>query len=207
MKYAPAGSLKKAGIFLLIIKREELKSMASPKARQVVLGVCGSIAAYKAGDIIRRLQDGHCEVTVIMTREAGEFITPLTLSSLSGKSVHSDMFERDSWRMAHIALARSADIVLIAPATANIIGKLANGLADDLLTTFVITTRAPVFIAPAMNDEMYANGIVRENCSRLKKHGFKFIEPVKGKLACGTTGVGHLAEVEDIVKEILNTKS
>jgi len=177
--------------------------MPNPKTKQIVLGVCGSIAAYKAGDIIRRLRDAHCEVTVIMTKRAAEFITPLTLSSLSGKNVHSDMFEQDSWRMAHIELARSTDIILIAPATANIIGKLANGLADDLLTTFVITSRAPVFIAPAMNDEMYANEIVRENCNKLKKHGFKFIEPVKGKLACGTVGVGHLADVEQIVKAVI----
>ena len=113
------------------------------------------------------------------------------------------MFDRDSWRMAHIELARLADIVLIAPATAKIIGKLANGLCDDLLTTFVVTCRAPVFIAPAMNDEMYANGIVRDNCAKLKKQGFKFIEPVKGKLACGTLGLGHLAEVDQIVKAVL----
>jgi len=177
--------------------------MASPRTKQVVLGVCGSIAAYKAGDIIRRLQDNHCEVTVIMTKEAGQFITPLTLSSLSGKNVHSDMFDKDSWRMAHIALAKAADIVLIAPATANVIGKMANGLCDDLLTTFVVTCPAPIFIAPAMNDEMYAKGIVKDNCAKLKKHGFKFIEPVKGKLACGSVGIGHLAEVEDIVRTIL----
>ncbi len=179
--------------------------MPSPKPQQVVLGVCGSIAAYKAGDIIRRLQDNHCEVTVIMTKEAAQFITPLTLSSLSGKNVHSDMFDQGSWRMSHIELARVADIVLIAPATANVIGKLANGVCDDLLTTFVVTCRAPVFIAPAMNDEMYANAIVRDNCAKLKKHGFKFIGPAKGKLACGTVGVGHLAEVEDIVKAILKS--
>jgi phosphopantothenoylcysteine decarboxylase/phosphopantothenate--cysteine ligase len=177
--------------------------MPNPKVKQVVLGVCGSIAAYKAGDIIRRLQENHCEVTVIMTHEATEFITPLTLSALSGKNVYSDMFDKSSWRMAHIELSRSADIVLIAPATANVIGKLASGLADDLLTTFVITHRAPIWIAPAMNDEMYANGIVQDNCAKLKKHGFKFIEPLKGKLACGTVGVGHLAEVEDIIKTVL----
>ena len=177
--------------------------MQNPKAKQVILGVCGSIAAYKAGDIIRRLQDNHCEVTVIMTKEAAEFITPLTLSALSGRNVYGDMFDKHSWRMAHIELARGADAVLIAPATANIIGKLANGLADDLLTTFVATSRAPVFIAPAMNDRMYANAIVRENCDKLKKHGFKFIEPVKGKLACGSVGVGHLAEVDQIVKAVV----
>jgi len=176
---------------------------STTKTKQIVLGVCGSIAAYKAGDIIRRLQDHLCEVTVIMTREAAEFITPLTLASLSGKNVYTDMFDRDSWRMAHIELARAADIVLIAPATANVIGKLANGLADDMLTTFCITSQAPVFIAPAMNDQMYGNAIVMANCAKLKKHGFKFIEPVKGKLACGTIGTGHLAEVEDIVKTVL----
>ncbi|MBF0571821.1 MAG: phosphopantothenoylcysteine decarboxylase [Candidatus Omnitrophica bacterium] len=177
--------------------------MPSPKVKEVVLGVCGSIAAYKAGDIIRRLKDNHCDVTVIMTKEAAQFITPLTLASLSGRNVYSGMFDKDSSPMAHIELARSAEIILIAPATANVIGKLANGLADDLLTTFVTTSRAEVFIAPAMNDAMYANQIVRDNCAKLKKYGFKFIEPVKGKLACGTVGVGHLAEVEDIIKAIL----
>ena len=176
--------------------------MPNPKIKQIVLGVCGSIAAYKAGDIIRRLQDNHCEVTVIMTREAAQFITPLTLSSLSGKAVECDMFEGDSWKMAHIELARKADAILIAPATANIIGKIANGLADGLLSTFVMTSTAPVFIAPAMNDQMFANAIVKENCAKLKKHGVKFIEPTKGKLACGTVGVGHLAEVEEIVKAV-----
>ena len=178
--------------------------MLNPKAKHVVLGVCGSIAAYKAGDIIRRLRDNHCVVTVIMTKGAAEFITPLTLATLSGKNAYSDMFDGASWQMAHIELAKTADAVLIAPATANVIAKLANGLADDLLTTFVISTQATVLIAPAMNDAMYANGIVQDNCAKLKKFGFKFIEPTKGKLACGTTGVGHLAEVEDIVKAVVS---
>jgi len=177
--------------------------MANLKIKQIVLGVCGSIAAYKAGDIIRRLQDNDCDVTVIMTKEAAEFITPLTLSTLSGKNVHREMFEKDAWEMSHIGLAKKADKILIAPATANVIGKLANGLADDLLTTFVITSRAEVYIAPAMNDEMYANAIVQENCTKLRKHGFKFIKPVRGKLACGSVGIGHLAQVDDIVKAVL----
>ena len=185
----------------MIYKR---KRMLKPKNKQIILGVCGSIAAYKAGDIIRRLQDNHCDVTVIMTKEAGQFITPLTLSALSGRSVYSEMFDKDSWGMTHIELAKKADAILVAPATANIIGKLANGLADDLLTTFVISSPACVYIAPAMNDEMYANSIVQENCVKLKKHGFKFIEPVNGKLACGTVGIGHLAEVEDIVKVVIS---
>ncbi len=176
--------------------------MSAKRPKKVILGVCGSIAAYKAGDIIRRLQDNNCVVTVIMTKEAREFITPLTLASLSGRDVYSDMFNDAAWRMAHIELSRDADVVLIAPATANMIGKLAHGLADDMLTAFVLTTKAPVLIAPAMNDDMYANSIVTENCLKLKKHGMTFIEPTKGKLACGVVGVGHLADVEDIVKAI-----
>ncbi len=175
--------------------------MATPK--QVVLGVCGSIAAYKAGDIIRRLQDEHCQVKVVMTKEAERFITPLTLAALSGNDVYSDMFEGNTWRMAHIELAKSADVFLIAPATAHVIGKMANGLADDLLTTLAITTKAPIFMAPAMNDEMFTNSLVQENCAKLKKHGVRFIEPVKGKLACGVTGVGHLADVDIIVKAVI----
>ncbi len=174
-----------------------------PKIKRVVLGVCGSIAAYKAGDIIRRLQDAHCDVTVVMTAQAERFITPLTLAALSGKDVFVDMFEAQAWSMAHIELAKTADVFVIAPATANMIGKLANGLADDLLTTLAITTKAPLLVAPAMNDEMFANAFVQENCAKLKKHGIKFIEPVKGKLACGVVGVGHLAEVDDIVKAVL----
>ena len=177
-----------------------------PKLKQVVLGVCGSIAAYKAGDIIRRLQEYHCDVSVVMTKEAAEFVTATTFVALTGKDVHADMFQSPGGQagyMAHIALAKAADVFVIAPATANVIGKLANGLADDLLTTLAITTKAPIVVAPAMNDEMYANAFVQENCQKLKKHGVRFIEPVKGKLACGTTGVGHLADVEDIVKAVL----
>ena len=175
----------------------------SGTAKKVVLGVCGSIAAYKAGDIIRRLQEKNCVVTVVMTKEAQQFITPLTLSALSGKDVYTDMFDANAWRMAHIELAAQAEAVLIAPATAHIIAKIAHGLADDILSTFVLTTRASLLIAPAMNDQMYANAMVRENCAKLKKHGVKFIEPAKGKLACGSVGIGHLAEVEDIVNAVL----
>ena len=115
----------------------------------------------------------------------------------------SDMFDADAWGMAHIDLAKNSDILLIAPATANMIAKLANGLGDDLLSTLVLAYKKTILIAPAMNDDMYGNSIVQENCAKLKKHGFKFIEPVKGKLACGVTGVGHLADVEDIVKAVL----
>ncbi len=170
--------------------------------KKIVLGVTGSIAAYKAADIIRRFQEQNCDVTVVMTKEAAQFVTPLTLATLSGKDVYSDMFCASNWNIGHIELSK-ADAMVVAPATANIIGKMAHGLADDFLTTLAVTTKAPIFLAPAMNDDMYANAIVQENCAKLKKHGVTFIEPSKGKLACGVVGVGHLADVEDIVKAVL----
>lgn len=174
------------------------------KTKQVVLGVTGSIAAYKSGDIVRRLMERGCDVTVVMTKEAEEFITPLTLSALSGKQVYSRMFDAQTGDgvMPHIRLAQDADVFLIAPATANVIAKLAHGLADDLLTCIALATKAAILIAPAMNTEMYENKIVQDNCRKLRSLGFKFIEPTSGKLACGITGVGHLADVDDIVKAV-----
>lgn len=174
-------------------------------AKHVVIGVCGSIAAYKAADLIRRFQDQGCEVSAVMTKEAQEFITPLTLSTLCGREVYTQMFDKGNWRMGHIELAR-ADALVIAPATANVIAKLAHGLADDFLTTLALTTKARIFIAPAMNDDMFANSIVQGNCALLKKHGMTFIEPVKGKLACGVIGVGHLADIDEIVRTVLKKK-
>lgn len=175
-------------------------------SKKILLGVTGSIAAYKACDIIRRFQDKNCDVTVVMTTEAEQFITPLTLSSLAGKPVYSKMFDQAElpWKMPHIELAKEADGIVIAPATANIIAKLAYGLADDLLTCLVLCAKSPIFIVPAMNDEMYQNAIVEENCKKLKTRGFNFIEPTKGKLACGVVGVGHLADADVIVQKTLD---
>ena len=175
------------------------------KSKRIVLGVTGSIAAYKAGDIIRRLKERQFAVSVIMTREAGNFITPLTLAGLSGEKVYQDMFEAtdETWARTHIGLAGEAAVFLIAPATANVIAKLAHGLADDLLTCTALATRAPIVVAPAMNDAMFHNKIVQENCGKLKKAGFHFVEPVKGELACGVVGDGHLADVDDIVKAVV----
>ena len=172
------------------------------KSKKAVLGVTASIAAYKSADIIRRLQDKGFRVSVVMTPEAEKFITALTLASLSGEKVHREMFDDNdqSWQMSHITLAHEADILLIAPATANVIGKIANGIADDLLTCIAMATKAPILIAPAMNDDMFNNQIVQNNISKLKKIGVHFADPIKGKLACGTTGEGHLADVEEIVK-------
>ena len=170
--------------------------------KQIVLGVTGSIAAYKSADLVRRLIDAGFSVSVVMTKEAEHFITPLTLESLSGKKVLTGNFE--DWvkdgSMSHITLAQKAAAILIAPATANIISKLAHGMADDILTCAVLATSAPVLIAPAMNETMYKNKIVQENCQKLKKHGFVFIDPVKGQLACGINGEGHFEEPENIIK-------
>ena len=176
-------------------------------AKRIVLGVTGSIAAYKAADVIRRLQENGHDVTVIMTAEAERFISALTLASLSGKKVYQDMFAEDgaAWQMNHIELAQKADVLLIAPATANIIGKLACGLADDLLSCTALATKAKILIAPAMNEEMYKNKIVQDNCDKLKKNGAVFINPVRGKLACGIVGEGHLADIEDILKAVKKT--
>lgn len=172
--------------------------------KKIVLGVTGSIAAFKSADLVSRLVQKGCEVSVVMTKEAEHFITPLTLAMLSGQKVYKGMFEDpDVWDIEHVSLADSASLVLIAPATACVIGKLANGICDDLLTCTVIATRAPVLMAPAMNDGMFANKVVQDNIERLKKCGVKFIGPVKGRLACGREGLGRMSEVDDIVKEAL----
>lgn len=177
---------------------------ANPK--KILLGVTGSIAAYKSAEIIRRLQDKGLDVTVIMTKEAERFITPVTLGSLSGHKVYRDMFEENdsAWHMHHLQLAKEADLLLIAPATANTIAKLACGIADDLLTCVALATEAKIVVAPAMHDEMYRNKIFQKNCRQLKDFGMTIIDPVRGKLACGTVGEGHLADVNDIVKSVVS---
>ena len=169
----------------------------------IVLGVTGSISAYKAADIANQLhKDGH-DVHVVMTDGAEEFITPLTLQTLSKNKVHADEFEEyDPTIVKHIDLAGNADVVLIAPATANVIGKIAHGIADNLLCAVVMAAanQAQVIIAPALNTNMYENPIVQENIEKLKGLGYQFIDPKESHLACGTTGKGALADVDDIVK-------
>ena len=171
--------------------------------KTIVLGVTGSIAAYKSADIIRVLRKKGFNVSVVMTREAEKFITPLTLSSLSGGKVYCGLFDaKTDASIAHIDLAQKADVLLIAPATANIISKIAVGIADDLLTCLLLATRAPIVIAPAMNTKMYTNQVIEENCRICKKRGMYFIDAIEGELACGERGLGHLAKVEDIVSGI-----
>lgn len=178
----------------------------SVKHKKVILGVTGSIAAYKSVEILRYFQENNVDVSVVMTKEAEYFITPLTLSSLAGKKIHQWGFNEgdDAWQMNHIKLAEEADALLVAPATANIIGKFAAGLADDLLTCIFLSIKSKIYIAPAMNENMYKNKIVVENCQRLRKFGIQFIEPIKGKLACGLTGEGHIAEPKDIADTVIN---
>ncbi|MBI3303347.1 MAG: bifunctional phosphopantothenoylcysteine decarboxylase/phosphopantothenate--cysteine ligase CoaBC [Deltaproteobacteria bacterium] len=175
------------------------------KGKTVVLAVSGSIACYKAAELTRILINEGARVRVIMTKNAQEFITPLTFQTLSGNLVATDTFSlTQESEIGHIRLADSADVLLIAPATANIIGKLANGIADDLLTTVLMATTAPVLIAPAMNVHMYNNPILQQNMARLKSLGYHFIEPGEGSLACGYEGKGRLADPTDIVEAVKN---
>ncbi|HEY6008738.1 MAG TPA: bifunctional phosphopantothenoylcysteine decarboxylase/phosphopantothenate--cysteine ligase CoaBC [Geobacteraceae bacterium] len=172
------------------------------KGKEIILGVTGGIAAYKAVELLRLLTKAGANVHVIMTRAAQEFVTPLTFQTLSMNPVSTSLFNLISEReIGHISLADRADLVIIAPATANIVGKLAGGIADDMLSTTVMATEAPVLIAPAMNVNMYQNPIYRENEARLKRHGYLFVEPARGLLACGWEGEGKLQEPAVIFEE------
>ncbi|HBH86889.1 MAG TPA: bifunctional phosphopantothenoylcysteine decarboxylase/phosphopantothenate--cysteine ligase CoaBC, partial [Syntrophaceae bacterium] len=173
------------------------------KGKKIVLGITGGIAAYKAAELTRELVKRGSFVRIIMTKNATEFITPLTLQTLSGHPVFIDMFvPTREFEMAHISLAEYADIIVIAPATANIIGKIASGLADDLLSTTVLATKSPVLICPAMNTNMYENVSVKENISKLSGRGYLFIEPAYGEMACRAEGYGRLPEIADIIEEV-----
>lgn len=171
----------------------------------VVIGVAGGIAVYKALDVISALRKKDIEVHVIMTESASKFVNPLTFQSISQNMVITDMFaEPKAWEIQHISLAQKADLMLIAPATANIIGKVANGIADDMLsTTIMAAAKAKVIFAPAMNTNMYENRIVQGNIEKLKSYGYEFIEPASGRLACGDIGIGKLADVNTIVERVL----
>lgn len=178
---------------------------------RVALGVTGGIAAYKAAELVRVLQDKGLEVQVIMTRSARRFVTPLTLASLSGRKVITDMFATSGGEpnvesaIEHIAVAQSIDALVVAPATANIIAKIARGIADDFLTTLCLATRAPLIIAPAMNVNMWENSATQENLDILRGRGATILDPDEGYLACGMTGPGRLASVETIARALFDT--
>lgn len=170
----------------------------------IVLGVTGGIAAFKAVELLRLLVKAGASVHVIMTGSAREFVTPLTFQTLSMNPVHTGMFNLiEEQEIGHISLADRADLFIIAPATANILGKIASGIADDLLTTTVMATKAPVLLAPAMNVNMFNNPMVRENIEKLKRHGYLFAEPASGALACGWEGEGRLQEPAVIFEEAI----
>ena len=170
---------------------------------RILLGITGSIAAFKAADIASQLTKLGHRVTCIMTKAALEFITPLTLQTLSRQPVITDLFsEMDGWQPGHIQLADEAELLLIAPATANTLARLAHGGANDALSAIALATRAPVLIAPAMNGKMWLHPATQQNVVTLKSWGHEFVEPAEGLLACGYEGVGRLAPVESIVERV-----
>ena len=175
----------------------------SLKGKQVVLGVTGGIAIYKSVELVSRLVKQGIDVHVIMTKNATEFVTPLTFETMSRNPVALDTFARpDHWEVEHIALAQRAQVFAIAPATANILAKMAHGLADDMLSTTVLATKAPVLVAPAMNTGMWTAQATQENIARLRNRGVHFVGPASGALACGDTGAGRMSEPEEICEAI-----
>lgn len=171
--------------------------------KEILLGVTGGIAAYKSVLLLRELTKEEANIHVIMTKSATNFVTPLTFQTLSGNPVTTEIFTLfASSEIGHVALADRADLLVIAPATANIIGKIANGIADDFLSTMVMATRVPVLFAPAMNTNMWASPVVQNNIEQLKQLGYHFMDPAEGELACGVTGRGKLADIDAIMDEI-----
>lgn len=179
------------------------------KNKKIVIGITGGIACYKVCSLISHLVREGANVKVIMTKNATKFITPLTLEVLSKNKVVIDMFEEDNFDyVGHVEYGQNIDLLVIAPATANILGKVASGIADDMLTSTIIASTAPVLFVPAMNEHMYLNKIVQNNIKKLKEHGYLFLEPELGLLACGVEGIGKLPnsktifdEISDILKE------
>ncbi|WP_397379556.1 flavoprotein [Prosthecobacter sp.] len=175
---------------------------------RIILGVTGSIAAYKAADLASQLSKAGHGVTCVLTKSALEFVTPLTLGTLSKNPVITDLFaEKEGWQPGHIQLADEADLLLIAPATANILASMANGFAHDALTAIALATRAPILIAPAMNGKMWQHPATQKNVETLRGFGAQFVEPASGMLACGYEGVGRLAEVETILAAVATVLS
>jgi phosphopantothenoylcysteine decarboxylase/phosphopantothenate--cysteine ligase len=177
----------------------------SLKGKNIILGISGSIAAYKACDIARRLIKLEAGVFCVLTQNAAKFITPLTLQTLSKNKVYSGMFDKtENWEIEHTSLAQKADVILIAPATADIIARLACGRADDLLCSTTLASKARVVICPAMNANMFNHKATQKNIETLKSYGYDFVMPQKGELACGITGDGRLAGVETIIETVKN---
>lgn len=176
------------------------------KGKTVVLGVTGSIAAYKIASLASALVKLHADVNVIMTENATHFINPITFETLTSNKCLVDTFDRNfQYNVEHVSLAKRADIFMVAPASANVIGKMANGIADDMLTTTILAAKCPKLVSPAMNTNMYTNPIVQDNMKKLENYGFELIDPATGYLACGDTGAGKMPEPEVLLQYILRT--
>jgi phosphopantothenoylcysteine decarboxylase/phosphopantothenate--cysteine ligase len=170
-------------------------------SREIVVGVSGGIAAYKAAELVSRLRQRGAAVTVVMTQAACRLVQPLTFAVLSGREAVTDLFERpEHYEAEHIALAQRADLAIVAPATANVLAKMAAGLADDALSTTLLSLRCPIVIAPAMNVRMWGNPVVQQNVALLRQRGHAIVEPAEGWLACGERGRGRLADTESILE-------
>ncbi|MBI3322192.1 MAG: hypothetical protein HYZ94_00730 [Candidatus Omnitrophica bacterium] len=170
----------------------------------VLVGVTGSIASYRTCDLVSALRkEPHVGVNVVMTSEAARFVTPLTFQTLSGNKCHTDLFDApEEWSLVHTSLSAQADLVVICPATLNLLGKLANGIADDLLTCILFACEAPVLVVPAMNPRMWKHPATQENVQRLKKRGVEFVGPIHGEMACREMGMGHIADTQEIVAAV-----
>ncbi len=187
---------------MMKIKKNPGKSKPSSlRAATILVGVTGSIAAYKACDLVRRLKDEGAEVFCLMSEGSRKFVSPLTFSALSGNPVACEIWDESLWKMAHLDLAEKASLVIIAPATANALAKLALGFSDDVISATVLSTKAPVLIAPAMHEAMWLHPATRENVRKLKSFGHHFVGPEKGPLARGDSGWGRLAEIPAIIAE------
>ena len=183
-------------------RKNKNADLAGLKGKNILLGICGGIAAYKAPELVRTLRKMDASVECILTENGERFVTPLTLQTLSGNRVYRDMFDDSVWDIEHISLAKKADIIVVAPATADAIARFACGRAEDLLSSVILAARSPVLICPAMNDKMWLHPATRENVERLKRYGYYFVEPSEGLLACGDTGIGKLADLSEIINGI-----
>ena len=183
-----------------------LRSKAKAKklsGRTVLHILTGSIAAYKAPELIKKMKDEGSRVVCVMTSSAKEFVTPTVLRTVSGERVYSEMFPQDApFGVLHTSLADLPDLVLVAPATANFIAKMATGISDDLASCLVLATQKPILVIPAMNDHMYLHPVTQKNIAQLKALGYHFVDPVEGDLACGRVGVGHIAPDEAILASV-----
>ena len=177
------------------------------QGREILVGVTGGIAAYKAADLVSLLVEEGAAVSVVMTEHAQRFVGPLTFQALSRRPVYTDLFAEGAYDTDHIALADRAEAAVVAPATANAIGKLAGGIADDLLSTVLVALRVPVILAPAMNEAMWNHPAVQANAETLRRRGVRFVGPEEGRLACGTEGLGRMAEPESILDAVIEILS